>query len=855
MTINVQIIKASGQTVQLEVESGGRTPIGPGDKLVFRNLDPALQTIEIESEHLTLAVEGALPMVFENFVLYLDDADAPTSLSIEEDGQTTEIGSLADLTALIDPLGDDEADGLEDFETAAGGTEGGGAQSGGTGSDGSIESANEFLIQGDRNFRSGEGTDPDTQDADGEGTTFGSDTLQVVLNTSSITTGPSVLTGQAIDGYIVGATVFADANENGTLDEGEAWSTTGSNGLFTLTGGSGPLVLTGGIDVSTGEAFKGMLSAPQGSTVVTPLTTVMQKLVESGRAADTDAAQDMVKQSMGLTTETDLTGYDPVIGALEGDPDALDIMAAGIRMQNTVVQSAAILQGAGNGAVDADRATEAVFEAIAEKLGGGGFDSGAAGDLRDIIVDAGESIGFDETTQVQVAGAADQSAAMLAESNNMTDAAANSGGSATEVLTDLAQIAYVAQHQAADSLEQAVAETQGGELPDLGEAVDRYSGANLSDAIDDAADNIGDVDGADLGTTGDDVLTGSAGADVIDGDAGNDVVGGGAGNDFLIGGDGDDRLTGGEGSDRLNGGDGADTFVIAPGDGTDVIEDFAAGDRVDLSAYVAAGATFEVAAVTGGVEITDTQSGETVVRIDGLTMPDVLISEAGIATLNAYPVAGTAQVTVDEDISTSGTLSASDADAGTTLSFALLTGPAQGTLTVQDDGAWSYDPGDTFQSLADGETASLSFTYSVTDGLATVQQTATIAVSGNNDAPSGVTADLVGGAAVAVEGRLLGTDPDSSDVLTFSLLTAPELGDLTIADDGSFQFDPLDDFVPLAEGETQSVPFTYAVSDGLVTVEKQAQITITGGNDAPILVGDRRHHRRRCGAERAVAGR
>jgi Ca2+-binding RTX toxin-like protein len=60
-------------------------------------------------------------------------------------------------------------------------------------------------------------------------------------------------------------------------------------------------------------------------------------------------------------------------------------------------------------------------------------------------------------------------------------------------------------------------------------------------------------------------------------------------NNSLIGGTGDDVISGGGGADLLTGGFGADTFVFAatsdsgPG-GRDVILDFGAGDRIDLSA-------------------------------------------------------------------------------------------------------------------------------------------------------------------------------------------------------------------------------------------------------------------------------
>ncbi|WP_145675644.1 nidogen-like domain-containing protein, partial [Azospirillum brasilense] len=88
------------------------------------------------------------------------------------------------------------------------------------------------------------------------------------------------------------------------------------------------------------------------------------------------------------------------------------------------------------------------------------------------------------------------------------------------------------------------------------------------------------------GTAADDTLDGDAGADSISGGAGNDLLRGLGGNDNLSGGAGDDVLDGGTGRDTLTGGEGNDTFRFDSfGDiGGDVITDFAAGDRIDLSA-------------------------------------------------------------------------------------------------------------------------------------------------------------------------------------------------------------------------------------------------------------------------------
>ncbi|MDY6803613.1 MAG: transporter substrate-binding domain-containing protein [Cyanobacteriota bacterium] len=81
------------------------------------------------------------------------------------------------------------------------------------------------------------------------------------------------------------------------------------------------------------------------------------------------------------------------------------------------------------------------------------------------------------------------------------------------------------------------------------------------------------------GGEGEDMLHGGKGSDRIQGSAGDDTLLGEKGNDFLDGGVGDDTLVGGEGSDR---------FVLAPGNGIDIILDFEDGsDFLQLSGDIA----------------------------------------------------------------------------------------------------------------------------------------------------------------------------------------------------------------------------------------------------------------------------
>ena len=120
---------------------------------------------------------------------------------------------------------------------------------------------------------------------------------------------------------------------------------------------------------------------------------------------------------------------------------------------------------------------------------------------------------------------------------------------------------------------------------------------------------------------GNDQLFGGAGDDRIGGKGGNDQLFGEAGNDSLWGDAGDDQLDGGLGDDQLFGGDGADQFVLAVGNGTDVIGDFEVGvdrfaiaqlsfEQLELTqegsaVQISLVETEEVLAVVSGVEVSD----------------------------------------------------------------------------------------------------------------------------------------------------------------------------------------------------------------------------------------------------------
>lgn len=151
----------------------------------------------------------------------------------------------------------------------------------------------------------------------------------------------SLLQGSAIHGYLRGASVFSDANKNLQIDPGEAFASTDANGGFTLTGASGPLVTFGGIDTSTGLPFTGTLRAPEGSFVITPLTTLICALQDSGVVN----AEAMVLASFGLDLNLDLLTLDPISATKIGDFWGSTAFVVGAEVADTLTMIASTLAG------------------------------------------------------------------------------------------------------------------------------------------------------------------------------------------------------------------------------------------------------------------------------------------------------------------------------------------------------------------------------------------------------------------------------------------------------------------------------------------------------------------------------
>ena len=178
--------------------------------------------------------------------------------------------------------------------------------------------------------------------------------------------------GEVVDGYVRGATVFVDLNGNGVLDKGEPQTISDALGNFKFKGisGFGTIISIGGIDISTGKPFEGTLTAPSGSTVVNPLTTVINNLVADGLSVK--QAMQAVIGVLSIDKGVDLLTFDPLEQATKSNAsakdsdNALDVQVAAVQVNTLVDQIALFIKELGIS--DVNKAHELTYQALAQIL-------------------------------------------------------------------------------------------------------------------------------------------------------------------------------------------------------------------------------------------------------------------------------------------------------------------------------------------------------------------------------------------------------------------------------------------------------------------------------------------------------
>ncbi|HEX8644710.1 MAG TPA: Ig-like domain-containing protein [Allosphingosinicella sp.] len=342
------------------------------------------------------------------------------------------------------------------------------------------------------------------------------------------------------------------------------------------------------------------------------------------------------------------------------------------------------------------------------------------------------------------------------------------------------------------------------------------------------------------GTKHAETITGTAGDDFIFGDNGNDVLNGGAGNDNIDGGNGSDTLSGGAGNDVLDGGNGQDSVVLA-GKSSDY--DFSL--RSD-----------------GSILVRDRRAGapdgaDRLIGIERIQAADGVFKIVDLVSGNSAPVAADDALILAEDAGATNVTAILLANDGDADGEAVRIGSVQAVsasgaaVTLSTGGQVSYDPGSLFADLEDGETATDSFTYTITDefGLSSTA-TATVTITGVTHNAAPVAADdaltlAENAGATDVTAQLLGNDGDPDGdafAITGVQALSAQGAAVTLAADGTVTYDASAIFADLGAGQTATDFFTYTITDaaGLASTAT-ATVTITGvsANTAPVARNDR----------------
>ncbi|MDF0598562.1 Ig-like domain-containing protein, partial [Psychromarinibacter halotolerans] len=177
-------------------------------------------------------------------------------------------------------------------------------------------------------------------------------------------------------------------------------------------------------------------------------------------------------------------------------------------------------------------------------------------------------------------------------------------------------------------------------------------------------------------------------------------------------------------------------------------------------------------------------------------------------------------------------------------------------VTMQTNGTFVYDPDGAFD-LASGESATDSFTYTISDGEGGFSEAVVNIDLTGVGAPPVATQDayssdeetpVVGNVITDDTGTGADSDPDGDDITVIAVegrpiadgpITLVSGAVVTMAPDGSFTYDPSGAQDALGEGATGTDTFTYTISDGAGGVTKSAAvITLAGVNDAPVAADD-----------------
>jgi large repetitive protein len=216
------------------------------------------------------------------------------------------------------------------------------------------------------------------------------------------------------------------------------------------------------------------------------------------------------------------------------------------------------------------------------------------------------------------------------------------------------------------------------------------------------------------------------------------------------------------------------------------------------------------------------------VKDDSGAISNVATISVNVVSVNDLPAAVADNMTTDEDISKSGTLSTNDTPSGDGGNvWSKVTDPAHGTALVSADGTFSYIPALNYNG-------SDSFTYKITDvdGDASTA-IVSITVVSVNDTPTALPDILSINENTIKSGTLASNDTPSGDGgNVWTKVSNPVHGTALVNTDGTYTYTP-------ALNYNGSDNFTYKITDADGDASTATvSITVVSVNDLPIAVVD-----------------
>ena len=216
---------------------------------------------------------------------------------------------------------------------------------------------------------------------------------------------------------------------------------------------------------------------------------------------------------------------------------------------------------------------------------------------------------------------------------------------------------------------------------------------------------------------------------------------------------------------------------------------------------------------------------------DSANATDTAVVTLTVVGSNDSPVAiAGSGSSITEDSPGNITLSATDIDIGDNLTYTLVSQPSYGNVSISNNQIL-FTP---FDNLSSGSSFSDNFTFEVKDSAnATDTAVVTLTVVGSNDSPvaiagsgSSITEDSPGNITLSA------TDIDIGDNLTYTLVSQPSYGNVSISNN-QILFTPFDNLSAISYTDN----FVFQVTDSQgATDNATIALTVVGSNDNPVAI-------------------